>query len=57
MKKRKKELGWRKPQLESSDLNKPAYRYKYEDVRKKKSHQNHTMWGSKVRKYRSFFQF
>ena len=27
-KREKEELGWRKPQLESNHLNKPAYRYK-----------------------------
>ena len=30
--KKKEELGWRKPQLESSHLNKPAYRSKHEDI-------------------------
>ena len=30
------ELGWRKPQLESSDVKKPAYRPKHKDVGKKK---------------------
>ena len=44
------------PQLESSHLNKPAYRPKHEDV-KKKRHQNHTMWVRKVRKYRFLFYF
>ena len=29
------ELGWRKPQLESIHLNKPAYRAKHEDANKK----------------------
>ena len=44
--------------MESSHLNKPAYRSKHEDVkrkRKRERHQNHTMWGGKVRKYRFFF--
>ena len=41
--------------MEINDLNKPGYRSKYEDV-KKKRHQNHTMWGRKVKKYR-FFDF
>ena len=31
----KEELGWKKAQLESSHLNKPAYRSKHEDVKKK----------------------
>ena len=35
-KKNHEELGWRKPQLESSDLKKPAYRPKHEDAGKKK---------------------
>ena len=39
--------------MESNHLNKPAYRSKHEDD--KKRHQNHTMWGRKVRKYRFFF--
>ena len=47
---KKEELGGKKPQLESNHMNKATYRPKYEDV--KKSHQNHTMWGRKVRKYR-----
>ena len=52
-KKEKDELGWRKPQLENNHLNKPAYRSKHGDVKKKKKRcQNHTMWGRKVRKYR-----
>ena len=40
--------------MKSNHLNKPAYRSKHEDVKKKKN-QNHTMWGRKVRKYRFFF--
>ena len=52
---KKEELGWRKPQLESDHLNKPAYRSKHENVIKKKK--NHTMWGRKIRKYRFFFYF
>ena len=34
--KRKEELGWRKPQLESSHLNKPTYKSIHGDVKKKK---------------------
>ena len=32
IKKKKEELGWKKPQSESSHINKPAYRYNHEDV-------------------------
>ena len=31
----KEELGWMKWQMDSNHLNKPAYRSKYEDVKKK----------------------
>ena len=34
-------MGWKKPQLESNHLKKPAYRSKHEDVKKKKRYQNH----------------
>ena len=34
-KKKKGELGWRKPQLKSNHLNKPAYISNHEDVKKK----------------------
>ena len=40
--------------MESNHLNKPAYRFKHDGV-KKIRHQNHTMWGRKVIKYRLFF--
>ena len=32
--KEEEEIEWRKPQLESNHLNKPAYRSKHEDVKK-----------------------
>lgn len=37
-----KELGCRKPQLESNQLNKPAYRSQHGDVKKEKN-RNHSM--------------
>ena len=40
--------------METNHLNKPAYRSKHEDAVYIR-HQNHTMWGRKVRKYRFFF--
>ena len=51
-KREKEELGWRKSQLERSHLNKMAYRSKQKML--KKIHQNHSMWGRKVRKSRLF---
>ena len=51
-----KETEWRKPQLESNHLNKPAYRSEHKEVKKKfLRHQNQTTWGGKIRKYRFFF--
>ena len=41
--KRKEELGWRKPQLESHHLNKPEYRCKHEHVKKKKTSKSYNV--------------
>ena len=41
--------------MESNHLNKPAYKSKHEDVKRRERHDNQAMWGKKVRKYRLFF--
>ena len=45
--------GENKTYSESDDKHKKQHKDKHEDV--KKGHQNHRMWGKKVRKCRLFF--
>ena len=42
--------------MEETTIGKQSYRYKHEDVKKKRL-KNHKMWGRKVRKYIFFFNF
>ena len=41
----------------NNHLNKPPYRSKHKDVKKKKRPQNHIMWARKVRKVTLFYFF
>ena len=50
----------KEPTIGNQSLKKASTSSKHEDVkkkRKKKRHQNHRMWGRKVRKYRFLFLF